>query len=77
MVYKESAGCFRRCAGVEGAAVGSEDRRNVFVEVAHFAHYGARELRGVGWEMGEGEGAFGVLDLGGLEMLFSRKMWLL
>lgn len=43
---------------------GFEDARDVAIEVAHFADHGAHEFGLVRREGREGEGAFGLLDLG-------------
>ncbi len=47
----------------DGLRVRFEESRHVAVEVARFAHAGAYEFGLIGWEDGQGEGAFGVLGL--------------
>jgi hypothetical protein len=51
--------------GIEGALERVEKAGYIAVEIADFAGYRADDLGLVGWEMGEGLGAFRMLDLGG------------
>lgn len=63
MVDEEGA---RDCGvggGIEGAFEGGEEGGDVVVERADFSRHGADEVGLVGWEVVEGLGAFGVLDL--------------
>lgn len=47
----------------DGGGVRFEEAGDVSVEVARLAHAASHEFGLVGWERGEGEGAFGVLGL--------------
>lgn len=53
-----------------GALKRREVMRDIVVEVAYFAGYRADDFGLVGRKVGEGLGAFGVLDL-----FFSRQFW--
>lgn len=63
MVDEEGAGDGRLGGGVEGAFEGGEEMCYIAVEIAYFAGYGANHFSLVGWEVGKGLGAFGMLDL--------------
>lgn len=63
MVDEEGAGDGRLGGGIEEAFEGGEEMRNVTVKIAQFAGYGADHFGLVGWEVNEGLGAFGMLDL--------------
>lgn len=63
MVDEEGAGDGRLGGGVEGAFEGGEKTCNVTIKIAQFAGYGADHFGLVGWEVNEGLGAFGMLDL--------------
>ena len=63
MVHQKGAGDGWVCGGIETALEGGEEVRDVAVEVAHFAGYGADHFGLVGGEVGEGLCAFGMLDL--------------
>lgn len=75
MIDQQRACNGRLCGRVEGgwlasvgALKGREVMRNIIVEIAHFAGYGADNFGLVGGKVGEGLGAFRVLDL-----VFSRQ----
>ena len=63
MVHQKGAGDGGVRGGIETAFEGGEEVRDVAVEVAHFAGYGADHFGLVGGEVGEGLCAFGMLDL--------------
>ena len=63
MVHQKGAGDGWVRGGIETAFERGKEVRDVAVEVAHFAGYGADHLGLVGGEVGEGLRAFGMLDL--------------
>lgn len=63
MVDEQGAGDSGVRGGVEGAFEGGEEVGDVAVEVTDFAGDGADEFGLVRGKVGEGLGAFGVLDL--------------
>ena len=63
MVDKDGAGSCWLGGGVEGAGVGSENFRDIFIKIAYFTCHSTDNLGLIRWEMGECLGSFGMLDL--------------
>ena len=63
MVDKDGACSCWLGGGVEGAGVGSENVRDVFIKIAYFACHSTDDLSLIRWEMGECLSSFGMLDL--------------
>ena len=76
MVHQQRACCRLIIVGTELAAaawVRFQDVSGIAVEVAHFADYSTDELGGVGWEVRELLGAFGLLHLPFVSMVGSGE----
>ena len=63
MVDEDGAGSCWLGGGIEGAGVGSENVRDIFIEVAYFSCQSADDLGLIRREMSECLSSFGMLDL--------------